>query len=187
MKLKVVGLVGLALIISCSSSTKVGEGPNLDSLATEPTAVQLTTAFAQADYGVETPPITALGSGVANCPGGGKLSFSSVTINEDVKFEGNFSNAGVTIVLNNENYDVKMDGKLTLEITSDGNEKTVVYKSNMSISGDLGLAGDCDVLIENAQTFDSAIFTGKCTFKDNAGNQVEATAKQLKDILHYGI
>ncbi len=187
MKSKVLLFMGLGLIISCSSSTKVGDGANLDSLATEPTATQLTTAFAQADYGVETPTITALGSGVANCPGGGKLTFSSITSNDDVEFEGNFSNAGITIVLNNENYDVKLDGKLALEIDTNGTEKTVVYKSNMSISGDLGLAGDCDILIENAEVFETAIFTGKCTFKDNAGNQLDATAKQLKDILHYGL
>jgi len=176
--------VGILILASCSSGTKVGEGPDLDSLATEPTAAQIATAFIEADYGFGSS-TTGLSSGVGNCPGGGTASFSSVSTNDTFEFEGELSKAGITIVLNEEEYDVKLDGKVNLEVSMA--DMTATHKLNLSVSGDLGLAIECDLFAENFNDEATAVYSGKCTVRDSKGNQIEGTAKQLKGKMHLTI
>lgn len=211
MKSKLCTLILVFIISSCSSSVApVGSGADFSAFSTQPTARELVLALLSASYGPNSSSklkgrkglllkwaLRTLAStkgvysqegilveekGTRTCPGGGTVPWSNTDKGSSERLQATLVDCATTIEVAGATYSETLSGTLTGDYTSSDSSDTLTYKANISGSGDIGFAVDCE--FRTTWTSEARSNTGLCTFRDGSGNKIEGTAE---DFLENGV
>lgn len=172
---KVICSITVFGLLACGDSApKAGTGPGFPSGMTAKELFTLVTVNLYVPdplSGDET-----FNDGTANCVDGGKASV------EDTKF-GNSENSTITFTsceskYGADNIALKQNGTIYYYLTANDinnpTHATFFFRHQLSYSGDIGFAADCEFTVESDETAGGGIqkVNGSCTYIDSEGNEL---------------
>src|SRR5262249_41077931 len=113
----------------------------------------------------------------------GSASVANSISSSGISSAVHYNNCGVTLIMRGISYLETLTGGSTFRSTFSGTSETHTVHIGISLSGDLGLAIDCDVSLKITLGSPSSSPTGSCRVFDALGGEISIPLDQADFII----
>lgn len=183
---KVICSISILGLFACGgSSPKAGNGPGFPSGMTAKELFLLVTAnlyVPSALSGDET-----YNTGTSNCTNGGKAKVIDKKAGNQENSTITFTNCASTY--GSSNIALKQNGTVDYFLSANDinnpTHATFFYRHELSYSGDIGFAADCEFTVQSNEATSSIIqhIDGSCTYTDSKGKELSLNGAQMLEVV----